>query len=107
MAERESDRVCLLLEKSRSTEMLTPGMARISRAMSARMGKSAVCICRETFISIDTNRTRLIASIHLPPLEDITIKAWVCAAEKGLDFRYGSLLLIGCEITNRIQKYGC
>lgn len=53
MAERESDKVCLLLEKSRSTEMLTPGMARISRAMRARMGKSTACICREKLISID------------------------------------------------------
>jgi hypothetical protein len=86
--------------------MLTPRMARISWAMGGRMGKSTACICRETLISID-NETHLIASIHLPPLEDITIKAWVCATEEGLNFCYSSLLLIGCEIMNHIQKYGC
>jgi hypothetical protein len=37
--ERESDRVCLLLKKSRSTAMLTPGIARTSRAMRDKMGK--------------------------------------------------------------------
>jgi hypothetical protein len=33
--DRASDRVCFKPEKSRSTEMLTPGMARISRATRA------------------------------------------------------------------------
>jgi hypothetical protein len=41
--DRESDKVCLLLENSRSTEILTPGMARMSRAMRDRIGKSAAC----------------------------------------------------------------
>jgi len=34
MDDRASDKVCFKLEKRRSTEMLTPGMARISRATS-------------------------------------------------------------------------
>lgn len=36
--ERVSETVCLLLEKSRSTETLTPGIARISLAMRDKMG---------------------------------------------------------------------
>ena len=35
MDDRASDRVCFKLEKRRSTEMLTPGIARISRATCA------------------------------------------------------------------------
>ena len=38
--ERASDRVCLLLEKSRSTKILTPGIARTSCAIRASTGKS-------------------------------------------------------------------
>jgi hypothetical protein len=38
-----SERVCLLLEKSRSTETLTAGMARISRATHERTGNERAC----------------------------------------------------------------
>ena len=43
IAERESDNVCLLLEKSRSTEILTPGTAKTSQVST---GKSTACIWR-------------------------------------------------------------
>ena len=36
--ERVSERVCLLLEKSRSTDILMPGMARMSLAIQAKIG---------------------------------------------------------------------
>lgn len=43
--DRESDNVCLLLENSHSTDILTPGMARMSWAMRDKIGKSAACFC--------------------------------------------------------------
>ena len=43
IAEHKSNNMCLLLEKSCSTEMLTPGMAKTSQAMQASMGKSTTC----------------------------------------------------------------
>jgi len=43
MDERESESVCLQLEKRRSTDTLTAGIMRMSRAMRERMGKVELC----------------------------------------------------------------
>ena len=43
MEERESERVCLLLEKRRSMETRTAGIARMSRAIRKRTGNVGAC----------------------------------------------------------------
>ena len=65
--DRASDRVCFKLEKSRSTEMLTPGMARLSRATRAIYFKVPAFSCHRG------SMTRLVkrGKTNLPPRERI------------------------------------
>ena len=43
--DHKSDSMCLLLENSHSTDILMSGMAKISQAITDKIGKSMACFC--------------------------------------------------------------
>ena len=99
----KSDSVCLLLENSHSTDILTPIMAKISRATRDRIGKSAACFCiwRSQCFEVMWREYH-----YLPPCEDISIRTRKPPAEVIVKFRDKCLLLIGCHAENRIHEDG-
>ena len=91
LGDHKSDKVCLLLENSHSTAILTPEIARMFHAMRDRTGKSAwVCSLHHHFSQWNQVFT-------------LSIQTWEHPAEITLKFDK-CLLLIGCHAEDRLHE---
>jgi hypothetical protein len=67
--------------------MLTPVMARMSRAIQARTGKWTAYVCSD-IIRENNNKLDMQSNTYLPPFQHITIETWISAVKKNLDLYY-------------------
>jgi len=102
----ESERVCLLLKNNCSTDMLTPGMARISHMMWVSTGNSAEWSCIQQLLARCILTQVQIAIAYLPPLECITIHTGICTTEKTFDLGHNCSLVCRCHVLDGLHEDG-